>query len=114
MVAISVFFFQAEDGIRDDLVTGVQTCALPISHFAPPLSIARISSRYCHPTKATVVTDRKSTRLHSSHQIISDAAFCLRKRRPPARWERHGPHPCREPPHRRTPEGLRRRREGPG
>src|SRR5215216_8177096 len=28
------FFFQAEDGIRDDLVTGVQTCALPIS--CPP------------------------------------------------------------------------------
>src|SRR5258708_27832654 len=25
-----IFFFQAEDGIRDDLVTGVQTCALPI------------------------------------------------------------------------------------
>src|SRR3989441_13181142 len=24
------FFFQAEDGIRDKLVTGVQTCALPI------------------------------------------------------------------------------------
>src|SRR5207247_7812519 len=24
------FFFQAEDGIRDPLVTGVQTCALPI------------------------------------------------------------------------------------
>src|SRR3989441_2853814 len=29
--AISFFFFQAEDGIRDKLVTGVQTCALPIS-----------------------------------------------------------------------------------
>src|SRR5947208_4083413 len=28
---IPSFFFQAEDGIRDDLVTGVQTCALPIS-----------------------------------------------------------------------------------
>src|SRR5207248_8205658 len=28
---ISVFFFQAEDGIRDRTVTGVQTCALPIS-----------------------------------------------------------------------------------
>src|SRR5712692_5458133 len=27
------FFFQAEDGIRDGTVTGVQTCALPI--FAP-------------------------------------------------------------------------------
>src|SRR5205823_8337971 len=25
------FFFQAENGIRDKLVTGVQTCALPIS-----------------------------------------------------------------------------------
>ena len=25
------FFFQAEDGIRDRNVTGVQTCALPIS-----------------------------------------------------------------------------------
>src|SRR5258708_32787509 len=28
---VRFFFFQAEDGIRDDLVTGVQTCALPIS-----------------------------------------------------------------------------------
>src|SRR6266536_4547035 len=28
---MSFFFFQAEDGIRDPLVTGVQTCALPIS-----------------------------------------------------------------------------------
>src|SRR5258708_3699240 len=27
------FFFQAEDGIRDDLVTGVQTCALPIFEY---------------------------------------------------------------------------------
>src|SRR5205807_6496797 len=30
-VNIFVFFFQAEDGIRDYKVTGVQTCALPIS-----------------------------------------------------------------------------------
>src|SRR2546430_12396990 len=30
-VCSSVFFFQAEDGIRDLTVTGVQTCALPIS-----------------------------------------------------------------------------------
>src|SRR2546422_7124533 len=28
------FFFQAEDGIRDVAVTGVQTCALPICRFA--------------------------------------------------------------------------------
>src|SRR2546421_1547098 len=38
---------QAEDGIRDLIVTGVQTCALPI--------------------------DRKSTRLNSSHDQISYA-----------------------------------------
>src|SRR5438552_4810119 len=31
IVGLEFFFFQAEDGIRDDLVTGVQTCALPIS-----------------------------------------------------------------------------------
>src|SRR5699024_12141361 len=31
------FFFQAEDGIRDRNVTGVQTCALPISEFNFPL-----------------------------------------------------------------------------
>src|SRR5574339_1183160 len=29
-ISIFFFFFQAEDGIRDRLVTGVQTCALPI------------------------------------------------------------------------------------
>src|SRR2546430_4333950 len=29
--ALFFFFFQAEDGIRDLTVTGVQTCALPIS-----------------------------------------------------------------------------------
>src|SRR2546422_2948785 len=30
MIAVYFFFFQAEDGIRDVAVTGVQTCALPI------------------------------------------------------------------------------------
>src|SRR5256886_6703550 len=30
MVLVVFFFFQAEDGIRDLTVTGVQTCALPI------------------------------------------------------------------------------------
>src|SRR2546430_8544830 len=38
-----VFFFQAEDGIRDLTVTGVQTCALPISPAA--LAVARVASR---------------------------------------------------------------------
>src|SRR5260370_28963548 len=35
MCVLFFFFFQAEDGIRDSSVTGVQTCALPISHEAP-------------------------------------------------------------------------------
>src|SRR3989441_1225930 len=36
------FFFQAEDGIRDKLVTGVQTCALPISE----ITVAAIKAVY--------------------------------------------------------------------
>src|SRR5206468_8916544 len=35
MLISSFFFFQAEDGIRDLIVTGVQTCALPISRRGP-------------------------------------------------------------------------------
>src|SRR5207245_5052713 len=31
MTILYIFFFQAEDGIRDATVTGVQTCALPIT-----------------------------------------------------------------------------------
>src|SRR3712207_5030708 len=34
------FFFQAEDGIRDIGVTGVQTCALPILSLPPHLTAA--------------------------------------------------------------------------
>src|SRR2546429_4032434 len=34
------FFFQAEDGIRDVAVTGVQTCALPISRGQPGALLA--------------------------------------------------------------------------
>src|SRR5206468_8281795 len=37
----SFFFFQAEDGIRDLIVTGVQTCALPISSHAGHVSSGR-------------------------------------------------------------------------
>src|SRR2546427_4521853 len=39
------FFFQAEDGIRDLTVTGVQTCALPIYHQREPERVNRTSSR---------------------------------------------------------------------
>src|SRR5687768_17679970 len=44
------FFFQAEDGIRDVAVTGVQTCALPILFCRlPPLSRLRFPTRSCPP-----------------------------------------------------------------
>src|SRR5438105_15058438 len=40
------FFFQAEDGIRDPLVTGVQTCALPICCSASTaIAAARVALR---------------------------------------------------------------------
>src|SRR5260370_10478597 len=47
------FFFQAEDGIRDSSVTGVQTCALPISEsswpqpFTPPFWSSASGDRRC-------------------------------------------------------------------
>src|SRR5699024_11361402 len=44
---ISVFFFQAEDGIRDRNVTGVQTCALPI--YYPQAAILQVESIVTRP-----------------------------------------------------------------
>src|SRR2546427_7543380 len=45
------FFFQAEDGIRDLTVTGVQTCALPISaivgYRSPDSSTSSVASQIC-------------------------------------------------------------------
>src|SRR5207247_3626771 len=46
------FFFQAEDGIRDPLVTGVQTCALPISA-RPTASASPSRSRTCRSCPCT-------------------------------------------------------------
>src|SRR6266540_5314276 len=40
------FFFQAEDGIRDRDVTGVQTCALPICHVVDGLRTQRLDRPY--------------------------------------------------------------------
>src|SRR5438270_13934629 len=42
------FFFQAEDGIRDLTVTGVQTCALPIYRPSPGRRRPRTSRRRLH------------------------------------------------------------------
>src|SRR5207248_8257827 len=56
-ISLGIFFFQAEDGIRDRTVTGVQTCALPIStsrqgmtrtaRLVPQADSVLIGSSYC-------------------------------------------------------------------
>src|SRR5260221_2007953 len=68
----TLFRSQAEDGIRDHCVTGVQTCALPIC-----LNSSHTVISYAVFCLTGVQTDRKSTRLNSSHTVISYAAFCL-------------------------------------
>src|SRR5256885_6883612 len=45
------FFFQAEDGIRDYKVTGVQTCALPILEPFPYTDPQRLMSVQIHDTE---------------------------------------------------------------
>src|SRR2546422_2920688 len=94
------FFFQAEDGIRDVAVTGVQTCALPICFLQCQISRSAVQrDRQCrHPVTCSSAgsfschwkppswirtkcrRDRKSTRLNSSHGYISYAVFCLKKK----------------------------------
>src|SRR3712207_7710237 len=104
-----VFFFQAEDGIRDIGVTGVQTCALPIcwlairdhKTFFVTITDARDEAAamfdQCKNINQFVNEqfdnyqgikqflaanqDRKSTRLNSSHANISYAVFCLKKKK---------------------------------
>src|SRR2546422_7891863 len=60
-----IFFFQAEDGIRDVAVTGVQTCALPIS--PPALAVSRRSLR------PAVLRGRETRRPRSLHPAPGDA-----------------------------------------
>src|SRR2546430_4918309 len=62
------FFFQAEDGIRDLTVTGVQTCALPISPrvaFPSPVPRGRRESRracVCPPRRPLRSRNQRCTR----------------------------------------------------
>src|SRR6266576_6422609 len=72
-VHLSIFFFQAEDGIRDLYVTGVQTCALPI---------------WCRIQREICSGDREMPRIER-HGKIRAAAFFVgrdshtRRRTPP-------------------------------
>src|SRR5207245_5781210 len=59
------FFFQAEDGIRDATVTGVQTCALPIlgstKIVAVPVAPWNVAAIFVEPTPAPVTSPVAST-----------------------------------------------------
>src|SRR5229473_327325 len=66
------FFFQAEDGIRDKLVTGVQTCALPISPLEAPW-IAIRSAR-----------DQPDSASQPAQAQKSSKTFCLAASMPPS------------------------------
>src|SRR5699024_2378054 len=50
-----VFFFQAEDGIRDRNVTGVQTCALPISNVSLALGVM-VTPSYARLVRANAMS----------------------------------------------------------
>src|SRR5437879_11014867 len=90
------FFFQAEDGIRDTSVTGVQTCALPISWGATDMtsicSPARKYSRapassFTAPTAAAmspITVPGKSSATRSSICENGSATWWLTY----ARWSR--------------------------
>src|SRR5437867_10661774 len=91
LLVYEFFFCQAEDGIRDRTVTGVQTCALPIcaSLTLKPFGERRIVAdlrRQNLDGDQPIQSDRKSTRLNSSHRTISYAVFCLKKKKEVIRY----------------------------
>src|SRR5690625_7989053 len=61
-----IFFFQAEDGIRDGHVTGVQTCALPICR--------TLSGWALHPSQSLKVRPPSVPRCAGLHSCISGHA----------------------------------------
>src|SRR2546425_6162425 len=61
------FFFQAEDGIRDKLVTGVQTCALPICYCYCIRAVCFVRSlRVPSSIYGTLRLRRRSARRHNN------------------------------------------------
>src|SRR2546430_8890201 len=83
------FFFFFNDTATTEIYTLSLHDALPISPTAPPRSGSSrppirfwpTSSPSLPPSSARGTTDRKSTRLNSSHSQISYAVFCLKKKK---------------------------------
>src|SRR2546429_2397348 len=80
------FFFQAEDGIRDVAVTGVQTCALPISHLfsgAVALPAASPEPQTVALSSAAGETSARLDRLEEQVQRLREELQDLKGRLPP-------------------------------
>src|SRR5207237_2118970 len=67
-----IFFFQAEDGIRDSSVTGVQTCALPISD-CQRIYGWPFTSTWVSPLPSTTWTDLAGSHPGKSRSSIAQA-----------------------------------------
>src|SRR5438552_14329488 len=74
-----VFFFFTDPATAEIYTLSLHD-ALPISLLDPLRDAAKIRAFFIHPGWARRGIDRKSTRLNSSHQIISYAVFCLKKK----------------------------------
>src|SRR5699024_11834290 len=61
VIVLCVFFFQAEDGIRGRNVTGVQTCALPISTRSRPTTRPPMRPRTTPPPTSPTATTPRTT-----------------------------------------------------
>src|SRR5690349_21862263 len=72
------FFFQAEDGIRDLYVTGVQTCALPISGLVLDLDRAHGRVELLHEVVLLVVEGRPSEARYSHGAVDALAVLLVR------------------------------------
>src|SRR3989449_8018409 len=83
------FFFQAEDGIRDVAVTGVQTCALPILRRLGPTALAR---RPCRPRRDDVGGGREVDRERAGREADARARSGAARARRPARCARRAQH----------------------
>src|SRR5947207_14335697 len=82
MPMLPLFFFFFNDTATTEIYTLFLHDALPIS---PSLrrrwSFSRCRRRRRRRTSCSVRPDRKSTRLNSSHTVISYAVFCLKKKK---------------------------------
>src|SRR5207237_5414387 len=73
------FFFQAEDGIRDSSVTGVQTCALPISRIAALALQFERALQVIRSDLAAVQQDFADA--HMARRIVAGYGFGIRRKR---------------------------------